>query len=132
MQKLTRSRRYKALGGVCAGIALTKGYSITLTRIIALLLVSAGVGVPLYLIAWILLPKVSSEEPVVLPADPLMRSLDDRIVGGVCAGLADYAGWDTGLVRVIFAVLVVFCGMGLLPYIYAWMVVPQRTSAQTI
>jgi phage shock protein C len=126
MTKLTRSRRFNTIGGVCSGIALSRGYSITLTRIVALVLVSAGLGIPLYLLAWILLPASDEPETTVLPADPLMRSSSDKILGGVCGGISEYAGWDAGLVRIVFGALVIFCGVGLLPYCYAWLVVPQR------
>jgi phage shock protein C len=49
------------------------------------------------------------------------RSRTNKVIGGVCAGLADRYGWDTTLVRVIAALLLVF---GLGPVIFvAYLVV---------
>lgn len=49
--KLYRSVRYARLGGVCSGIALARGYSILLTRIFALFIMStAGIGLFAYLL----------------------------------------------------------------------------------
>jgi phage shock protein C len=62
----------------------------------------------------------------------LVRSLDGRMVAGICAGAAEYFGWDVTLVRVIVAVItVVTGGMGLLAYLVAWAIIPedgQQTS----
>ena len=55
----------------------------------------------------------------------LLRSRKDRMVAGVCAGIADYFGWDVTLVRVIVAVVSVLTGgTGVLAYLAAWAIVP--------
>jgi phage shock protein C len=54
----------------------------------------------------------------------LQRS-DDRVVAGVCSGIAEYLGIDTTVVRVIAAVLAVFGGGGILIYLVAWLVMPD-------
>ncbi len=46
----------RALAGVCSGVADQFGVSVKMVRIITVLLAIAGAGVPLYLIAWLLLP----------------------------------------------------------------------------
>lgn len=48
-----------------------------------------------------------------------------RVVAGVCAGLAEYFGLDTTLVRVITALLLIFGGVGLWVYIVLWIVIPS-------
>ncbi len=55
----------------------------------------------------------------------LLRRRDDRMVGGVCAGLADYAGVDVTLVRVltVLATVLGFCAV-LIAYLVAWVLVP--------
>jgi phage shock protein PspC (stress-responsive transcriptional regulator) len=58
--------------------------------------------------------------------DRLYRSKKDRIIGGVCSGLAEYFGIDPVIVRIIFAVLVIGKGVGLLAYIILWIVVPEE------
>lgn len=57
---------------------------------------------------------------------PLKKSTN-KIVAGVCAGIAEYVGWDITLVRVIYAVLSVFSAgfPGLLLYIILCIVMPQ-------
>jgi len=53
---------------------------------------------------------------------------DDRIIGGVCGGIAEYYGWDPTLVRVAFVLLAVFSSAfpGVLVYLLLWVVMPQR------
>jgi len=56
----------------------------------------------------------------------LERKLSDRWLAGVCAGLADYSGIDVSLIRVIFAVLTLFGGVGAIAYVIAWALVPEE------
>ena len=55
----------------------------------------------------------------------LVRSRN-QIIAGVCAGIADYVGWDITLVRAIYALLTIFTvGFpGLILYIILWMIMP--------
>lgn len=65
--------------------------------------------------------------PTGPPTRRLRRSRDDRVVAGVCAGLARHLGLDPTLVRVLTVLGVVF-GLGsvALVYLVAWLVVPQE------
>lgn len=56
----------------------------------------------------------------------LLRS-DDRVVAGVCAGIADYFEIDPTVIRVLWVVLSVFTAFfpGVLAYIILWIVIPQ-------
>lgn len=57
-------------------------------------------------------------------AKRLYRSRKDRMIAGVCGGIASYFDIDPTLVR-IFAVLTVFAnGIGIIGYIIAWIIVP--------
>lgn len=47
----------------------------------------------------------------------LTKSTHDRLITGVCGGIAEYFGWDTSLVRIAF-VLFTFFGMGSAVLIY--------------
>jgi phage shock protein PspC (stress-responsive transcriptional regulator) len=62
----------------------------------------------------------------------LFRPRENRIIAGVCAGLAEYTGMDVNLIRVIAALVTLFtAGTGLLAYVVAWIVIPdegQKTS----
>ena len=65
----------------------------------------------------------------------LYRDTDDKLVGGVCSGLGHYFDVDTTLVRVIFVVLALVGGSGLLGYVLLWAVldpVPLGYWADTL
>ncbi|MCF2737368.1 MULTISPECIES: PspC domain-containing protein [Bacteroides] len=56
----------------------------------------------------------------------LSRS-NDRMIAGVCAGLAEYFGLDTTLVRVGYALLTVFTAFsGVIVYLILMIVMPER------
>ena len=67
-------------------------------------------------------------EPQPGPPEPrrLVRSRDDRWLGGVCAGIAEYAGVDANLIRLIVVLGTVF-GFGSLAiaYLVAWILMPE-------
>jgi phage shock protein PspC (stress-responsive transcriptional regulator) len=63
----------------------------------------------------------------------LVRSRDNRIVAGVCAGLADYLGMDVNVVRLLVAVVTVFtAGTAILAYLVAWAVIPEEGQKSSI
>ena len=64
---------------------------------------------------------------MILMQKRLYRSRDNRVIAGVCGGLADYFGLDPTLVRVGMAALVVFDGMGLVAYIAMALIVPKES-----
>ena len=55
----------------------------------------------------------------------LYRSRNQRMIAGVCGGLADYFIVDATLVRVLFLLLAVFGGTGLVIYLVMWIIVPD-------
>ncbi len=55
----------------------------------------------------------------------LKRSLNNRVIAGVCSGIADYFRMDPVIVRLIFVLLIIFGGGGLLVYIILWIVLPD-------
>ena len=60
---------------------------------------------------------------------PLTRSTTDRKIGGVAGGLARHHGVDPVLVRVGFAVSVLFSGAGLIAYLVMLALVPSDDAA---
>ena len=56
----------------------------------------------------------------------LYRSKTDRKVAGVCGGLAQYFNIDPTLIRVVFVVLAVLGGSGLVLYLALWIIVPNE------
>lgn len=55
----------------------------------------------------------------------LTKSRDDRMIAGVCGGLAEYFSIDTVLVRVAFVLLGVFGGGGVIAYIVMMLIMPE-------
>ncbi len=58
----------------------------------------------------------------------LYRSRKDAMVAGVCGGIAEYVGIDSAIVRLIFAVLVMAGGIGVLAYFLAWIIIPEGSN----
>lgn len=56
----------------------------------------------------------------------LYRSRTNVMIGGVCAGLADYFNMDPTIMRLIFVLLALVGGHGVLLYLIMWLVVPQQ------
>ena len=66
---------------------------------------------------------------VVVPAEPkpLVRSIYNKKVAGVCAGVAQYLNVDVTIVRLVWLVLTFIPpGIGLIAYIIAWIVMPKE------
>ena len=64
--------------------------------------------------------------------DRLMRDPFDKIIGGVCSGVAHYFDVDPVIVRLVMALLFFTFGVGLVAYIIAWAVMPAATSRDQI
>lgn len=58
----------------------------------------------------------------------LYRSVTDRKLGGVCGGIAEYFNLDSTLVRLIWGLWALIYGTGILFYLLAWVVIPERRS----
>ena len=65
--------------------------------------------------------------PRNLSRNPLTRSRQHRIVGGVCGGLAEWLGWGTTMTRILFVLVSVLSAAfpGILAYIILWIVMPE-------
>lgn len=58
----------------------------------------------------------------------LFRDIEDRVVGGVCSGIAHYFGLEAKWVRVAFVLLFMFYGFGILTYALLWIVMPKAQT----
>lgn len=58
------------------------------------------------------------------PSKPLRRSRRNKMIAGVCAGFADYFELDISLVRIIWVLVALFGGGGLIAYLICWIVIP--------
>lgn len=60
------------------------------------------------------------------PVKRLYRSKSNRIIAGVCGGLADYLNIDATALRLITALLTFVMGMSLWVYLLAWLIIPEE------
>ena len=56
----------------------------------------------------------------------LYRDAHHKMIGGVCAGLAEYFDMDITAMRLIFAFAFFIWGVGLIPYVILWIVLPKK------
>ena len=100
-KRLYRDEQNKVLGGVCSGIANYFNIDPLVVRILWIFLL--GVNVLGYLILWIAVPSSSVKE-VGGVRKRLFRDIENKIIGGVCAGLSKYFGLRVGIVRILFLI----------------------------
>lgn len=62
----------------------------------------------------------------------LYRSTTQKVFGGVAGGIAEYFDMDPVIIRIIFALAVIFGGGGILIYIVLWIAVPERPYTSTM
>ena len=79
------------------------------------------------------MPQKSAEPKKSMPENTsqqsrLYRSETNRIIGGVCGGLGEYFSIDPTLIRIIFVILTLFGGSGILIYLILWIVIPSETQ----
>ena len=70
-------------------------------------------------------PPVAPPEPPPVRPKRLTRSRTDRMIAGVCGGIAEYAGIDVNVVRLVLVALSLFVGTGVLLYLIAWVLLPE-------
>lgn len=63
-----------------------------------------------------------------LKATRLYRSEKYKILGGVAGGLGEYFGIDPTLIRIMFVLITIFGGVGVLLYIVLWVIVPSESD----
>ena len=62
-------------------------------------------------------------------ANKVYRNKKRAVIGGVAAGFADYLNIDAVIIRILFVLLTVFFGPGLLVYIVLWIALPSDSKA---
>jgi phage shock protein C len=57
---------------------------------------------------------------------PLRRSRD-RMIAGVCGGIAEWVGWDPTLVRILYVLVSIFSAAfpGIIVYLVLWVIMPE-------
>ena len=61
----------------------------------------------------------------------LQRPPDSAMIGGVCAGIADYFGVDPTWIRLLAVLLIFASGFGLVAYVIGWVVIPRGALTQS-
>ena len=52
----------------------------------------------------------------------------NRMIGGVCGGLAEWLGWDPTLVRILYTLITIFTAFsGALVYLVLWIIMPKKS-----
>ncbi len=65
------------------------------------------------------------------PVKRLYRSRTDKVLGGVCGGIAEYLDVDPVVVRLLWAIgTLISMGVGLLAYLIAWIIIPEEPSGK--
>ena len=59
----------------------------------------------------------------------LQRSTSNKMIAGVCAGIAkNYFNLDPTIIRVLYVLMVFFAGFGILLYLILWLVIPSESQ----
>ncbi|MFN5478910.1 MAG: PspC domain-containing protein [Chitinophagaceae bacterium] len=145
---LYRNQNDKMIGGVCSGIGAYLKIDTTLVRVLFALLAfgAFGTGVVLYIVLWAILPARYIDKNIV--ARKLYRDAEQKVIGGVCSGIAHYFNIAVWIPRLIFALPLLlsafeipftliffpfaaasFSSTIFLIYIILWVVVPKAVSA---
>jgi phage shock protein C len=69
--------------------------------------------------------RARSDDPIGSAVNTFRRSRTDRWFGGVCGGIARSTGIEAWVWRLMFAVLFICAGAGLLVYVLLWIFVPS-------
>src|SRR2546430_756427 len=100
--RLYRNADDKIIAGVCSGLANYLGIDPVIVRILFVLFFGALFWV--YIVLWIIVPSQSAQSNIT---KRLYRSADDRVIAGVCGGLAAYFNISTWITRLIFALTLI-------------------------
>ena len=70
-------------------------------------------------------PAGTAPPPQAAAVRRLRRDMANKKIAGVCAGFAEYFGMDIWLMRLVWVILLLTSGIGLIAYIVAWAVLPK-------
>ncbi len=75
----------------------------------------------------------SGEQSYKSKSKRIFRDEDDKVIGGVCAGIGHYFGIDRIWIRIIFLFAFFVWGVGFIPYLILWIVIPKaKTTAEKL
>lgn len=124
-RRFQRDTSNQLLGGVAAGAAHYLKIDQIWIRVLAI--ITIPISPIVYLFLWIAIPgndNLVEHESV----KKLYRNPDDRVLGGVSSGLANYFKTDSIVLRIAFIIFTVAGGAGVLAYIVLWIITPKANS----
>jgi phage shock protein PspC (stress-responsive transcriptional regulator) len=125
-KRIYRNSSDKVIAGVASGLANYFGLDPIIFRLIFIASLFTGFGFIAYLIFWIGIPE--NESGRINENKRLYRDGDNKILGGVAYGLANYFGLDPAIIRVLFIVSLFIGGFGLLAYLILWISIPEAKT----
>lgn len=131
--RIRRNMGNRMIAGVCSGIAHKLDIDPIWVRLIVVL---AGLYFfpwvfALYLLFALVIPKDDTEDNQVEAFKKLYRIKKGKQLGGVCTGLEKYFDIDVVFIRIIFILLTIAGGAGLLSYIILWAITPELVTPST-
>jgi phage shock protein C len=61
--------------------------------------------------------------------DKKLRRSNDRVIGGVCAGLSEYFDFDVTIVRIVYTLATIFTAFsGVIVYLVLWLIMPSKDT----
>ena len=144
-KRLYRDENNKLIGGVCSGLANYFNIDIVIVRIVFIILFfSFGVGLIPYIILWVAVPS-SATKVLGSMRKKLYRDTDDKVVAGVCRGLAHYFGISVWIPRTLFLLPILsmifewnhflfnVSPSSFIIYIIFWLVMPEaKTTSEKL
>lgn len=124
IRRLYRSSSDRMVAGIAGGLAEYFGVDTAWIRLLIVILgtISLGTLLIVYLAAWLIIPQNPSS-----PYRPqsIHRSREQRMIAGICGGMAETWQIDPTLVRLGMAAAIFFTGGLMIPlYLAAWIIIP--------
>ena len=58
----------------------------------------------------------------------LYRNKENSVIAGVCSGIAEHQNMDVSTVRILAVLIVLFTGIGIIPYIVLAIILPEKST----
>ncbi len=127
-RKIFRNLDDKVIAGVASGIANYFNIDPVISRLLFLASLLTGFGLIVYVICWIGIP--GKRVGMLNSSKRLFRDGDNKILGGVAYGIANYFSIDPAIIRIIFIVSLFLGGFGLITYILLWISIPEAKTVE--
>ena len=127
-RKIFRNLDDKVIAGVASGIANYFNIDPVISRLLFLASLLTGFGLIVYIICWIGIP--GKRVGMLNSSKRLFRDGDNKILGGVAYGIANYFSIDPAIIRIIFIVSLFLGGFGFITYILLWISIPEAKTVE--